>query len=124
MTGWANMIGWSVTQASGLAITTSSISGLVVFWFPEFQVMGPEQYAIYMLVAVVSILPLFAPGRWLSRLLQATLFFSVTGFAMILILVLTLRKQQQPLSFVTEARSGIIGWSIGPAWLLSIGNAM
>ena len=138
--GWMNLLGWSVALCSGVSVTTSSISGLVSFWDPQFNATGSQLYFIYVLTAVLSrkfvggcdgplaeldsVMPLFLPGRWLPRILKASLLFSVAGFSMIFILVLILRKYSQPLSFITSAHLGTSGWSLGPGWMMGVGNSM
>ena len=136
-----NLLGWSVALCSGVAVTTSSVSGLISLWNPEFHATGWQLYCVYVSVAVSSgnvlhrgyptiqlsfiiVLPLFFSGRWLPRILQATLAFSVTGFLILFCLVLALRQQAQPLSFLTESQVGTSGWNLGPAWIMGVGNSM
>ena len=50
--------------------------------------------------------------------------FSVTGLLIVFCLVLALRQQAQPLSFLSQSNVGTSGWSLGPAWIMGVGNSM
>ena len=49
-----NLLGWSVALCSGVAVTTSSVSGLISLWSSEFHATGWQLYCIYVSVAVSS----------------------------------------------------------------------
>lgn len=68
--------------------------------------------------------PLFLSPKSVPKITQATLFLSVSGFVVVFILLLALKKQTQPASFITESGLGTSGWSDGTAWMIGIGNAL
>ena len=69
-------------------------------------------------------IPLILGPRLIPRIMQISLAFSVTGLIVIFCLVLSLRKQSQPLSSITTRGPGRSGWGLGPAWLLGVTNSM
>ncbi|MCJ1378825.1 hypothetical protein MMC17_001924 [Xylographa soralifera] len=136
-----NLLGWSVALCSGVSVTTSSINGLIAFWDHDFYAAGWQLYLLYVLTAVfsgelvytggvkqiakhIAVLPLFLSGQWLPRILKASLAFSVTGIAIVFCLVLTLRKQSQPFTFITSPYAGTSGWNTGVSWMMGVGNSM
>ncbi|SLM35972.1 choline transport protein [Lasallia pustulata] len=121
--GWMNILGWSVALSSGVSVVVASITGLVAFWDDTFLVTQWGSYVIYLAVAVLSLSPLFLGPRLIPQILQASLAFSVTGLIIIFCLLLALRKQSQPLSFLLIT-NGTSGWGIGAAWMLGLGNSM
>ena len=122
--GWMNILGWSVALCSGVSVVVASISGMIAFWDDSFQATQWESYLIYVAVAILSVSPVFLGPRLIPRIVQASLACSITGLIVIFSLVLSLRKQSQPLSYITDPRLGRSGWGIGPAWLLGITNSM
>ena len=80
----------------------------------------PLQY----MTDAVAASPLFISPKLIPKLTQATLFFSVTGFFIVFCMLLGLKKQTQPNSFITESGLGTSGWSPGTAWVLAVGNAL
>ena len=122
--GWMNIVGWSVALCSGVSVVVASVSGLIAFWDETFQATQWQSYLIYLAVTFFSVSPLFLGPQLIPRIVQVSLAFSVTGLIIIFCLVLLLRKQSQPLSFITNPGPGSSGWGIGPAWLLGITNSM
>ena len=62
--------------------------------------------------------------RLIPRVLQASLALSITGFLVILALVVFLRQHTQPVSLIIKPYPGTSGWGFGPAWMMGIGNSM
>ena len=122
--GWMNLLGWLVALCSGISVTVASISGLIAFWNDAYQATPWESYFLYLFVTLLGVSPLFVCPRLVPRIVQVSLVFSVLGFTVIFFLVLVLRRQSQPLSYITTPISGGSGWSIEPAWLLGTTNSM
>ena len=121
---WMNILGWSVALCSGVSVVVASLSGTIAFWNDAFRATQWESYLIYLAVSVSSVSPLFLGPRLIPRILQVSLAFSVTGFVVIFCLVLALKRQSQPLAYVTTPLRGNSGWHLGPAWLLGVTNSM
>ena len=122
--GWMNLLGWSVALCSGVSVAAASIVGLIAFWSEAFKATQWQLYLFYLVTASLSILPLFLANQWIPKILQASLAFSVTGFVTVFGLVLAMRKQSQPFSFVLWPQAGTSGWATGPAWVMGISNSM
>lgn len=60
----------------------------------------------------------------MSWILQISLYTSLLGFVVFLIVTLAMRQQTQPASFIIQPGLGTSGWDSGTAWLLGITNAM
>ncbi|KAL9126721.1 MAG: hypothetical protein Q9217_004266 [Psora testacea] len=78
---------------------------------------------MYVGVAILSACPLFLGARSIPRILQASLALSIVGLVVILCLLLGMRKQSQPWSFITNVH-GNSGWGVKTAWMLGLGNSM
>ena len=122
--GWMNILGWSVALCSGVSVVVASISGLIAFWDQSFQATQWQSYLMYLAITFLSVSPLFLGPRLIPRIVQISLAFSVTGLIIIFCLVLSLRKQSQPLSSIVTPGPVRSGWGIGPAWLLGVTNSM
>lgn len=48
--GWLSIIGWWVLTCSGISLATVSVSGMVVFWFPDYVSHPWSTYLIYLAV--------------------------------------------------------------------------
>ncbi len=68
--------------------------------------------------------PLFLCPDLVPKITQATLFLSVSGFVVIFCMLLVLKKQTQPGSFITGSGLGTSGWNDGTAWMMGVGNAL
>lgn len=53
-----NILGWSVALCSGVSVVVASVSGLIAFWDPTFQVTQLQSYLLYVGVAILSGLPI------------------------------------------------------------------
>lgn len=68
------------------------------------------------------VLPLFLiPQRYIENLTKASMFLSLLGFVLVVIVCLVMGKGHYTPSNLVEYHS-TSGWSAGPGWLLGIGN--
>ncbi|KAL9059283.1 MAG: hypothetical protein Q9206_001559 [Seirophora lacunosa] len=107
--GWMTLLGWWIVTSSGISLCAVFVAGLVSFWDETFE-------------ATTS--PLFLCPRMVPKITRAALFLAVTGFFVVFGLVLGLRRQTQPASFITQSGLGTSGWNAGTAWVLGVGNAL
>ena len=56
--------------------------------------------------------------------MQVTLYLSLLGMVLTLIIVTAMRQHTMPASFLTQLHLGTSGWDDGTAWVLGIANAM
>lgn len=66
---------------------------------------------------------LLAPSK-IAWATQATLYLSVTGCFVFLVVVGALHGETAPPSFVVDSSLGTSGWVYGVAWVLGITNSM
>ncbi|KAL8969325.1 MAG: hypothetical protein Q9183_002054, partial [Haloplaca sp. 2 TL-2023] len=118
--GWMTLLGWWIVTCSGMSLCAVSIAGIVNFW----QVTTPAFEPLHYEADQIAACPLFLSPKLIPKFTQATLFFSVTGFFIVFCMLLGLKKQTQPNSFITQSGLGTSGWSPGTAWVLGIGNAL
>lgn len=69
-------------------------------------------------------MPLFLSPKSIPKITQMTLFLSVSGFVVVFCVLLGLKEQTQPASFITQRGLGTSGWGEGTAWMLGVGNAL
>ncbi|MCJ1428598.1 hypothetical protein MMC29_006508, partial [Sticta canariensis] len=120
--GWMNLLAWSICLCSGISVFVASVSGLASFLDTSYEPTPWQLYLMYLATAVVSVIPVFAGPRHIPIILQASLVLSVTGFFVVFLLALLLRKQTQPLSFITSSYRGTSGWEPATAWMMGVGN--
>lgn len=139
--GWMNLLAWSICTCSGISVFVASIAGMASFLDNSFEATPWQMYLMYLATAVISskyhpknlakmntddasVLPVFLGPRQIPKVLQGSLVLSVSGFVVVFSLALFLRKQTQPLSFITSPHRGTSGWGSATAWMMGIGNAM
>ncbi|KAL2052038.1 hypothetical protein ABVK25_007730 [Lepraria finkii] len=122
--GWMTLLGWWVITCSGVSLCAVSVAGMINFWHPSWEAARWQIYLIYLVTMFITASPLFLSPRSVPKITQATLFLSVSGFVLVFILLLALKQQTQPASFITESGLGTSGWSDGTAWMIGIGNAL
>ncbi|KAI9718467.1 MAG: hypothetical protein M1828_006712 [Chrysothrix sp. TS-e1954] len=122
--GWMTLIGWWVITCSGVSLCAVSIAGMINFWHEDFEAAAWQVYLIYLATILLTAAPLFLLPRSVPKITQATLILSVSGFVVIFCMLLGLKKQTQPASFITQSGLGKSGWNMGTAWMLGVGNAL
>ncbi|KAI4244147.1 MAG: hypothetical protein L6R40_003131 [Gallowayella cf. fulva] len=122
--GWMTLLGWWVVTCSGVSLCAVSVAGLIQFWHNDFAAAPWQIYLIYLVTIFITSAPLFLSPKSVPKITQATLFLSVSGFIVIFCMLLGLKKQTQPGSFLTQSGLGTSGWSTGTAWVMGIGNAL
>ncbi|KAL8856519.1 MAG: hypothetical protein Q9178_006834 [Gyalolechia marmorata] len=114
----------SANQAQEVRSLCLSVAGLINFWHNEFEASRWQIYLIYLGSIFITSAPLFLSPRSVPKFTQATLFLSVSGFIVVFCMLLGLKKQTQPGSFITQSGLGRSGWSTGTAWVMGVGNAL
>ncbi|KAI4235165.1 MAG: hypothetical protein LQ349_003345 [Xanthoria aureola] len=122
--GWMTLLGWWVVTCSGLSLCAVSVAGMVNFWHPAFEATRWQVYLIYLASIFITAAPIFLSPRSVPKFTQLTLFLSVSGFIVVFCMVLGLKKETQPGSFITQSGLGTSGWSTGTAWVMGVGNAL
>ena len=72
----------------------------------------------------LPVLPVYFAPKKVPMTVQATLYLSLIGCVLWFIVVLAMKGEPQPASFITRSGLGTSGWSDSTAWLLGISNAM
>ncbi|KAI4120184.1 MAG: hypothetical protein LQ345_000140 [Seirophora villosa] len=122
--GWMTLLGWWIVTSSGISLCAVFVAGLVSFWDETFEATSWQIYLLFLATIVVTSSPLFLCPRMVPKITRAALFLAVTGFFVVFGLVLGLRRQTQPASFITQSGLGTSGWNAGTAWVLGVGNAL
>ncbi|KAE8354855.1 amino acid transporter [Aspergillus coremiiformis] len=119
--GIINVVAWWVTTASGVIYTAISAFGIAKFWYPNFGGTQWQVYLCYVLVVIVTLIPIFVvPHRHVNRLTKTAMYLSILGFLLVLIVCLVMgRGHYRPANIIEY--HGSSGWGPGPAWLLSAG---
>ncbi|KAB8206400.1 amino acid transporter [Aspergillus parasiticus] len=119
--GIFNVVAWWVTTASGVIYTAISAFGIAKFWYPEFAGTQWQVYLCYVLVVIVTLVPIFTvPQKHIDRLTQTAMYLSVVGLFLVIIVCLSMGRDHYRPTNIVEYH-GSSGWGPGPAWLMSIG---
>ncbi|KAH8693796.1 amino acid/polyamine transporter I [Talaromyces proteolyticus] len=124
VTGWMSIFGWWLGTCSGLSLVSTAILGLGSFLHPEYVVTQWQVYLVYILLIVVTVIPLFVCPRWLPTLSTVALGLTVTGFITWFIVILSIRHHSNSVEIITRETQGTSGWNPGTAWTLGIINSM
>ncbi|KAJ5351886.1 amino acid transporter [Penicillium brevicompactum] len=120
--GAINVIAWWVNTASGTIYTAISAFGICQFLRDDFVGTQWQVYLCYLLLIFLTLLPLFLiPQRYIENLTKASMFLSLLGFVLVVIVCLVMGKGHYEPRNLVEYHS-TSGWSAGPGWLLGIGN--
>ncbi|KAI7774396.1 uncharacterized protein LA080_008823 [Diaporthe eres] len=122
---WKNfaafIVGWI---CSGLSLAAVTLSGLGNYWHADYVATQWQIYLIYIAVSTLTIMPLIMAPSKIAWTTQATLYLSVTGCFVFLVVVGAMHGPTHPASSITSPSFGSSGWSFGAAWVLGIINAM
>ncbi|KAI9150864.1 Choline transport protein [Paramyrothecium foliicola] len=122
--GMLSVIGWWVITCSGISNNVQSIIGMIIFAKPDFVAKQWHSYLMYVGLILITLIPIFTiPQRHLGKWTQMCLFLSVAGFIIVTVTILAMCDGFNDASFLLTF-NGVSGWSRGPAWVMSIGNAM
>ncbi|KAJ6094544.1 hypothetical protein N7467_002057 [Penicillium canescens] len=120
--GMINVVAWWVNTASGTIYTAISAFGVCEFLVPGFVGTQWQVYLCYLLVILLTLLPIFViPQQRIEHMTKSAMFLSLLGFALVVIVCLIMGRGNYHPSSLVEYRS-TSGWTPGPGWLLAIGN--
>jgi len=137
--GFLNIIAWWANAASGTIYVAISAYGIASFWHEDLVVEQWQVYLLYLLVIALTrkkissrrkipkcmahnllVIPIFTvPQKHLDYMTKASLYLSVFGMIMIIIIALAMGRDHYEPRHLIEYE-GTSGWSPGPAWMLSI----
>ncbi|CAG8948961.1 hypothetical protein HYFRA_00002089 [Hymenoscyphus fraxineus] len=122
--GWLSVIGWCIATASGVSLATISIFGLVKFWNDGFEGGAWMVYLIFLVVIGLTFIPLYLTPRSLPLLTTISLWVSLLGFGVIFVVLVAMKKHNNPWPYLTESHLGTSGWGEPTAWILGSINSM
>lgn len=120
-TGWINVAAWVCLTASGGLLGSQLILGVISLLHPEYEAKSWHQFLIYIAYTLAA----FFINAFMNRLLpyfnKAAFLWSLAGFAIICITVLSCATPNyQSASFVFGGFINESGWPDGLAWLLGL----
>ncbi|KAJ5380098.1 uncharacterized protein N7496_002526 [Penicillium cataractarum] len=122
LVGAINVIAWWVNTASGTIYTAISAFGICQFLVEGFSGTQWQVYLCYLLVILLTLLPIFIiPQQRIENMTKTAMFLSIVGFVLVVIVCLVMGRGTYHPSSLVEYRS-TSGWGPGLGWLLGIGN--
>lgn len=120
-TGWINVAAWVCLTASGGLLGSQLILGVISLLHPNYVSESWHQFLIYIAYTLAA----FFINAFMNRLLpyfnKAAFLWSLAGFAIICITVLSCATPNyQSASFVFGGFINESGWPDGLAWLLGL----
>lgn len=120
-TGWINVAAWVCLTASGGLLGSQLILGVISLLHPDYVAESWHQFLIYIAYTLAA----FFINAFMNRLLpyfnKAAFLWSLAGFAIICITVLSCATPNyQSASFVFGGFINESGWPDGLAWLLGL----
>lgn len=121
ITGWLNVGGWVALAATGPLLGSTLVLNIISLENPNFESKPWQQFLIYIGFTIIG----FTINAFTTRLLpvfgKIAFLWSVSGFAIICITVLsTASPDYQNGSFVYREVINNVGWPNGFAWLLGL----
>ncbi|OJJ99299.1 hypothetical protein ASPACDRAFT_1901933 [Aspergillus aculeatus ATCC 16872] len=121
ITGWANVSGWVALAATGGSLGSQLILGVISLMHPTYESKRWHQFLIYIAFCLVAFLINAFLNSILPRLTKGAFIWSLTGFAVICITVLSCSSPNYNSGeFVFGDFINETGWPDGLAWLLGL----
>ena len=121
VTGWINVSGWVALSATGGLLGSQLIVGVISFFHESYVPQRWHQFLIYIAYTVIALLINVFLTRLLPLFNQTAFWWSITGFVVISITVLSCASPRyQGASFVYSGFINEVGWPDGVAWLLGL----
>lgn len=121
VTGWINVSGWIALSGTGGLLSSQLIMGIISLYDSTFAAQRWQQFLIYIGATVFALLINVYLTRLLPLITQAAFYWSLTGFVVICIVVLSTGSPDfQDASFVYGDFINETGWPNGLAWLLGL----
>lgn len=121
VTGWICTAGWIALTATGGLLGSQLVVGIISLTHPSYEPKAWHQFLIYIAYTMVGFLVNAFMTRLLPKVNQVTFIWSISGFAIISIVVLACASPDfQPGSYVFGNFVNTTGWPDGFAWLLGL----
>ncbi|OHE91443.1 hypothetical protein CORC01_13262 [Colletotrichum orchidophilum] len=124
LVGWMSTLAWWIVTCSGTSLFAATLSGMIGFWHPAFEGTQWQIYLIYCATATITMLPVVFSSKRITLIVQTSLYSSLIGFFIVLLVSAGMHKHTMPASFIVHSGLGSSGWSPSVAWILGITNAM
>ncbi|RDW95297.1 choline transport protein [Coleophoma crateriformis] len=120
-TAYINVFGWIALTASGGLLGSQLIVGAIALFDDSYESKAWHEFLIYVGYTLVAFLINAFGTRLLPIITKAAFFWSIAGFAIICITVLSCASPNfQSGSFVFTNFINTTGWPDGVAWLLGL----
>ncbi len=121
ITGYINVFGWLALSASGGLLSSGFILNAVALFHEDYEPQPWHQFLIYIVTTVIALIINAFFTRILPYLTKAAFFWSLTGFVVISITILSCASPNyQTGKFVYTNFINTTGWPDGLAWLLGL----
>lgn len=121
VTGWINVCGWVALSATGGLLASAFIFNIISLLHPQWEPQSWVQFLLFLAVTLIGLLVNVFLTKILPHITQAALIWSVTGFVVISIVVLSCASPNyQSASFVYGGFENSVQWPDGLAWMLGL----
>ena len=120
-TGWINVCGWVALSATGPLLGSTFVVNLIYLFHPDYEAKSWHQFLIYIAFALIGLVINAFLTRILPYFTKAAFFWSITGFIIIVITILSCSSPSfQTGKFVYGDFINQVGWPDGLAWMLGL----
>lgn len=121
LTGWINVGGWIALTATGGLLSSQLIVGIIALMYSNYEPQRWHQFLMYIGYSVLGFLLNAFATPLLPRMNKVSFMWSVSGFAVICIVVLaTSSPNFADAKWVFGHFDNFTGWPNGIAWLLGL----
>jgi choline transport protein len=121
VTGWINISGWVALVATNSSLSSTLIVDIISLMNPDYESKRWHQFLIYLGLTFFAFFVNAFLQAALPRVNQFALVFSITGFVVISITVLTCAAPNYATGeYVFATFMNTTGWPDGIAWLLGL----
>lgn len=120
-TGWINVGGWIAMAATGPLLASQLITGIIALMHPSYEPQRWHQFLMYLAYSFLGFVVNAFGNAILPIVNKACFYWSMTGFVVISIVVLsTAAPDFATAEYVFGRFENETGWPDGVAWLLGL----
>ncbi|KAK5447955.1 hypothetical protein LTS15_009454 [Exophiala xenobiotica] len=120
MTGYMNVLGWTLGLASLFAVTGLEITGLYSLWHPEYESKTWHVFVVFVVLNWLFAAFIQFGNKWLPLYNKIGLFFNITAWLVVIICLASIPATHSTNSFVWTDYSNLTGWPNGMSFILGL----
>ncbi|KAI1621672.1 amino acid/polyamine transporter I [Exophiala viscosa] len=120
MTGYMNVLGWTLGLASLFAVTGLEVTGLYSLWHPGYESKTWHVFVVFVVLNWMFAAFIQFGNKWLPLYNKIGLFFNIAAWLVVLICLASIPPTHSTNAFVWTDYSNLTGWPNGMSFILGL----